>query len=250
MLSLEQFLVFEISPDCNLSGGHAPACPSGNPLRWAKVDTSRPIANDLIVDCCRQAYDEMGFRGQVAWHYYCEPMLAWDRLRELMPRIKEEVPDARFCLWTNGTRMPADLSELKIFDTIWVSNYRRTKWDFLRQHVADMHVLGGVFDTRTDGSTRISGSRCLRPFNEFILDHYGNGRLCCMDWRAKVPLGNVWEVRLRSIVERFVAIRNKIMWTPIDENAPAVCRACAYRQSDAARLVDPIFREIERYAGR
>jgi hypothetical protein len=151
MLSLEQFLIFEISPHCNLSREHAPACPSGNPLRWAGVETAWPLSDDIILDCCRQAYQDLGFCGQVAWHYYCEPMLEWDRLWRLIPRIKRAIPDAAFCLWTNGTRMPADLAELAIFDSVWISNYGGKSWTALKLHVADIHVLSGRLDDRTAG---------------------------------------------------------------------------------------------------
>ena len=247
MLSLQQFLVFEIAAGCNLSREHAPLCPSSNPLRWANVETPQPLSDVLILACCREAYNDLGFRGQVAWHYYCEPMLAWPRLQGLMPLIRREIPAARFCLWTNGTIMPHNPADLQIFDSVWISNYHKKKWSAVRAAVPDTHVLDGNMDDRTDGQISLCKARCLRPFNELVIDHYGNVRLCCMDWRGEVPIGNVWEAPFAVLARHFIKLREILARSPMPLAAPTVCRACAWRSPQAVELVAPVYDAIVRH---
>ena len=162
MLSLEQFLIFEISPHCNLSREHAPACPSGNPLRWANLAIAEPLSDDIILACCQLAYQHLGFRGHVAWHYYCEPMLAWERLHRLIPIIKRAIPAAAFCLWTNGTRMPDDLAELAIFDSVWISNYGGKSWK-ASSPTSPTSTSSAASSTTASPAAGSTAGRCLRP---------------------------------------------------------------------------------------
>ena len=248
MLSFEQFLVFEIAAGCNLSKEHAAHCPSGRADRWQRLPHGTPISDQLIYDAVRQAYRDLGFRGQVAWHYYCEPMLAWDRLKRLLPRMRGRSPKPRFCLWTNGTRFPPDLSELRIFDSLWISNYENLDRRPLARIVPDLHVLNGLLDDRTGGALDVGTAPCRRPFNEVIIDYYGNVHLCCMDWRGEISIGNLWRESLQTLAARFVGLRDMVMCSPMPVNAPTVCRACAFRDPQPAKLVPPIDTEALEYA--
>lgn len=117
-----QFLIFEIGPDCNLACQHRERCPSGDPDRYGRLDTSELLGDDQIINSVKVAH-ELGFKGLIGWHYYNEPTLYWDRLTRLTNAIRGKVPAARFILWTNGTSLPNDLSELSVFTQMWVSNY-------------------------------------------------------------------------------------------------------------------------------
>lgn len=240
-----QFLVFEISNACNLAGLHSPACPASHPERWLNLQPRPAITDELILRCCEEAY-AMGFRGLIAWHYYCEPMLEWDRLRPLMKSIRGANPHARFCLWTNGTLFPGDLAGLDLFETIYISDYTRGNYQRIRDVVSDVRIQPATLDGRAAGRRRLGLDRCLRPFNEFVIDHYGNGRLCCIDWMADVQLGNVWD-GFRPVFERFCGVRDSVMRTPMAETAPDVCRQCASRQAVVGQLALDLVPEIKEY---
>lgn len=223
-----QFLLFEITDRCNLAESHAELCPIGKPELYANVDTARRLTDDKIVDCVRIAYKQMGFRGLVGWHGYCEPMLEWPRISKLMDRIKEEVQEAKFVLWTNGEAMPQNLAGLGAFSQIWLTNYRGRNWAALRDHCRDLHVFAPAMDKRLADRTRGNISRCLRPFGAVMLDVFGNGRLCCMDWRGEVPLGNVWRDDFSTVARRALTARQALASQPMHETAPDPCRQCAY----------------------
>jgi len=230
-----QSLVFEISPHCNLCKEHAARCPIALPDRYGNLDTSRPLSDEKILEVCRLAYGELGFRGVIGWHYYNEPLLSWDRIEPLMRRIQEAVPAARFVLWTNGTLIgldPADARRLGVFSKIFVSNYQNRQWAAHAHEIpgTEWEILSGKLDERAlpDRVHSEPQGRCLKPFRELVLDHYGNAHLCCNDFRGRYPLGNVWDVDFREIVEDFTEARNAVMFDPM-RDPPTVCRGCRFR---------------------
>jgi len=115
-----QFLVFEAGDKCNLAEIHT-KCPLHAGDRWRGGDIEEPMSDELIVSLAVRAHTDMGFAGIVCWHYYSEPCISIDRIHRLALAIREQVPDARFGLWTNGTiRVLED--KLRIFERAWVSN--------------------------------------------------------------------------------------------------------------------------------
>jgi len=118
-----QFLIFELGHKCNLAHVHK-LCPSASPERFANVDTSRELTDDMIVRTAVRMYQEFGFRGLIGWHYYNEPTIQRERMMSLMARIKSEVSEARFVLWTNGTHILSS-DEMDAFDQIHVTDYTR-----------------------------------------------------------------------------------------------------------------------------
>lgn len=232
-----QFLVFEITDQCNLAEAHKHRCPVALPDRYGTLDTSRPLTDDLIVECVRTAYQKLGFQGHVAWHYYCEPLLCWPRLRPLMARIVAEVPAAKFLLWTNGTlldSMPTE--ELTAFDSIVITNYFGRDFRPLSEQIPEVNirVLRAGLDDRAECRLQPGNARCLRQFVELIIDHYGNGHLCCMDFRGQCRLGNVWDDGFEQVVLNFLEVRDMVSTAPMPPEAPEVCRTCSHRVTEAA----------------
>lgn len=232
-----QFLTFEIGRVCNLAQAHKGACPSADVNRYGRLNTSRQLHDGSIVDCAVAAYD-MGFKGQIAFHYYNEPMLSWDRIKALVPRIKEKVPDAQFCLWTNGTILPDRISDLSIFSSIWVSNYAGRDWKtILAPTGAEIHIQDGKLDGRKESLSRANDRRCLRPYNELVIDAYGNGHLCCADWRGEIHLGNVITEGFSAVADQYLLLRNQVAKDPLPKDAPAFCRLCPLRMDDIFPIV-------------
>lgn len=246
-LSLTQVLPFEITNICNLSTKHCALCPAGDPGRYGTLDTSRPITDDIIVECVKQARD-MGFRGELMWHYYNEPFLAWPRLRLLIQRIKQDWPAARFGCFTNGTSFPYDLSELSILDDLWVSNYAQQDWHtLLGPYVKHLRVPDGILDQRMTPMDYDEWRGCLRPFHEVIIDYYGNGHFCCGDWRGEERLGNVWDEGFRHIVDQYLRILNLVRQPIMPNDSPAVCRRCRLRCGRPNDSVPDVSRDAIKY---
>ena len=235
-----QFLVFEICRDCNLADQHQ-KCPSGTPDRYGDLDTTTPMTDAEIVECAGQAYKSLGFRGNIAWHYYNEPMLAWDRILRLMPAIREQTKRAKFTLWTNGTLLSPETPGLDQLDQIWISNYQNRDWTWLREIVPRVTVLGPHLDNRREPLATPNNNRCLRPYNELVIDHYGNGHLCCMDWRGSCILGNVRGDGFDVVVDQFTIVREAVAQQPMMHDcAPAACLRCIGHQAHIGDLVPTV----------
>jgi len=235
-----QFLCFEVGRECNLAGYHQD-CPSGTLDRYGSLDVSTAITDKQVVDSAVEAYAALGFAGNVAWHYYNEPMLQWDRLQALMAAIREKVTSARFTLWTNGTLLHKGTAGLDLLDQIWVTNYRGRDWNWLHERVPRVVVFAPYLDERRRPLEKDKLDFCLRPYNELIVDNYGNGHLCCADWRGACVLGNIRDADgFAGVVERFQAARNQASQQPMPDDAPNVCRRCRIRQRHIADLVPAV----------
>lgn len=249
-MALTQLLCFELGSECNLGEAHR-RCPNQHPERYSHVDTSRVLDDDTIVEVAERMYGEFHFTGLVAWHYYNEPLIQAQRMFGLMDRIKERVPQSRFLLWTNGTYLPEDCSEFRVFDQAFISTYHLrgvygtfcdsstcSRRDFyslspaeaLKQHVRKVIVLDGNLDGRLDamGETE-NDNPCARMHVEFVVDNFGNVHLCCHDWRGLASPGNVFRDDLAILVSRWERIRDSISGQRMTEDAPEVCRRCRMR---------------------
>jgi hypothetical protein len=253
-----QFFGFELGRTCNRAQEHCGKCPSIDHDRYGQLPTSRTVDDDTILQSLHYAYDD-GFAGHVVWHYYNEPLLSWPRMRPLMQRIAIEIPGVKFTLWTNGdlilrpwpeTNLQSsgaklrksagiDPRDLILFDTCWVSNYDGIYWDFLAMYVPHVNVLDGALDTRKL-ATPPSRSRCLRPFNELIIDHYGNGHLCCADWRGTAGVGSIFDQGLPAVVARYMQLRDLVALSPMPSNAPSICAGCTIRCAGLGVLVPSV----------
>jgi hypothetical protein len=232
MPNLTQLLSIELGTECNLGHVHA-ACPNRNHERYEHLDTTRTLNDGMIVRLAARLY-AMGFGGMVAWHYYNEPLTQADRMFRLMAYIKEQSPQARFLLWTNGTLVPPDCSQFAAFDQIHVTDYRQfghaPKFvERLSRVCGAVHVHPGRLDQRLAGLGPEDSRPCVRPFTEFVVDYYGNVHLCCYDWRGLASPGNVFTTPLDKIFQRWAKIREAVSRNAMLPIAPEACRRCAMR---------------------
>jgi len=232
-LALTQMLEFELGTACNLGAEHA-ACPNRSPLRYAALDTSRPLDDDTIVKTAVCAYRELGFTGLVGWIYYNEPLLQAERMFVLMARIRAEVPAARFILWTNGTLIPADCEIYRVFEQIVITGYNaesKRGLDHLAvRKISCRWVQDPALDNRLVDIAPIDpAAPCLRPFVEFIIDNFGNTHLCCYDWQGKATLGNIHAEDFAAIARRWREQLPAIAGAKMNGQAPPACRRCGHR---------------------
>lgn len=88
MLQYTQFLIFELGTGCNLAKDHD-KCPLSKRKKGIKKLDDKAIINLAVI-----SYKEFGFTGLIGWHFYNEPMLYWERMLNLIDRIREKVPES------------------------------------------------------------------------------------------------------------------------------------------------------------
>jgi hypothetical protein len=225
-----QFLSIEIGRACNYAKLHEGYCPSIDCDRYGNLDTTSEITNDEILDVVRQSY-KMGFNGFIAFHYYNEPMLFIDRIEIVIQNVKNEFENAKFCLWTNGSKIDENLDKMKLFDSIYITQYVKNKqFNYVRNYMKDsakIVTLSGNLDNRRK-NFKINNNldQCVKPFNELIIDIYGNAHMCCMDWKGEIELGNIKKNDFVNIHEKFFKIREQLITNPISDNSPSICKKC------------------------
>lgn len=246
-----QFLIFEIGRECNLAREHCGKCPSGDPDRYGLLPQSQPTTDQQIIDALQWAYSQ-GFNGLIGWHYYNEPLLFWGRMSPLMDAIKETIPAAEFVCWTNGTQIGKNVqvADLRRFAQVWISDYhnRAAEWKALAKQLplVDFHILNGRLDSRRQFTETTHNPRCLRPFNEFIVDYYGNGHLCCADWHGDAHIGSIHTDGYEAMFQRFKSAREVLAVKSKHGHpaAPAICRICRLNMLVPGRLVPRVHEKI------
>lgn len=217
----------EIGKGCDLAKVHT-KCPISDVDRYGDLDISNPITDDKLIDIISQSYS-MGFKGEIAFHYYNEPLLYADRVFSIIERVRDLFPESRFFLNTNGNFIHKHLDKMYYFSTINLSNYEGKNWDWLKEHLhknASLRVFDFGLDSRKENFKNYRDTKpCNRPYKEFIIDYYGNAHLCCMDWKGQVELGNVVKGDFKMIFDKFVDYRKKIGSDPMDD-APDICKKC------------------------
>lgn len=241
MPKITQYLSIEFHPVCNLGTAH-PQCPNTHAERWLHVSTERTLTDDAIVELATRFYEEFGFRGLVAWHYYNEPLVQACRMFELMRLIRRATKKARFTLWTNGTLLPEDLRLFRRFETIYVTDYGNLNQERVAA-LLEINRHTTVQRWPLDGRLEMEGPEqigpCGRMFVEFIADYHGNVRLCCYDWKGLGCGGNVLTDDLGEIVERWQATRKLVCGNEMSQAAPDVCRRCRFRNPAVGWRGDP-----------
>lgn len=242
------FLIFEICTECNLSEEHKHKCPNSHPDRYKMLDISTPITDDKIISLSKEAYNKLGFSGLIGFHYFNEPLMAKERMLKLIKRIKNELPQSRFVLWSNGELIPEDCSELACFDMIIITNYHGKNFEKVKSVVPRVVVNNCNFDERLDATTGPSNTPCYRMFSEFIIDYFGNVHICSIDWRGEVKIGNVWKEPLSVLVAKFQKIRRQISKRAMDHGSPEVCKNCGIKWKEFTFIIPPwgIWEEIWR----
>jgi hypothetical protein len=246
-----QAIDFEINLGCPLAGLHSGICPITDPDRWKKLDRTHVMANADIIASVDEAYNQLGFRGWILWHYFNDPILGLDRLEQLVPQLRKVVPQARLGFFTSGEKADLDLARLKIFDKVWWRNYLSRGTSAVRASHPNLIVdPAPVLDARMTTPPRLNNrKRCRRMWDELAFDFYGHAHICTGDWRGEVRLGNIQD-GLFPIVQKYLTIRDTISQQPMALDAPAFCQNCALSMRDGDCIIDePLFKEITIYRG-
>jgi len=255
MLRYLQALDFEINRTCPLAKLHAGLCPISDPHRYDHVkDKSRAINMDIVQLCAQAAYGKLLFRGWVQFHYFNDPGDALGVICPAIPALRAAVPGIRLGLFTNGEMLGADLSQLRLFDGLWIRDYPNVR-DGSRDtagspgvHIDAMPQLDSRMTTPL--AKEPLTTRCRRMWDELCIDHYGYGHICTGDWRRAVDIGNVFDDGFAAVCERFNAVRDLICQEPMPPDAPAFCRYCQMSMRYGDCIIDEkIFNEARAYRG-
>lgn len=232
-----KYLAFEINDLCPLTGVHKECPRNADPPRWAEHSQEHPIDNDLIESYLGFAL-EYGFDGMVNLHYYNEPMATPHRIIDLMDRL-----DAKWSIWTNGVCVDRAKEIFSRCADVMITIYPETKVGSLQDlgilEMPNVRVQRANLDgrIREDIEPRWHPriTRCNRLDWELIIDYYGNGHICCGDWRAEIWIGNANLLAPETFFDSWVWQKEKLdrMLTNITKESfdtiPHVCQLCLTR---------------------
>ena len=222
-------ICFELGKACNLGQLH-PKCPNLNLERFAKLDTSKELDDETIIECAIKAYKNYNFQGFIAWHYYNEPCLQKERMHSLMKKIKENVPESRFLLWTNGTKIKE--VDLHDFDYIIISSYFGND-DEIQEALNKYQKIGYIwhnptFDDRLESrNVEANLCPCIQILESFTLDAYGNHHPCCYDWQGELSVGNVFKAGFDELVARSKKLTESLLHMTNDTHDK--CLKCKHK---------------------
>lgn len=218
MLRYSQFLIFELGASCNLGKEHSKCPVIIRPHGKKKID------DDLIVRLATEAYTKLGFEGLIGFHFYNEPMLNYNRMLELISRIRKNISKSRFILWTNGTILVDD-KRFDNFEKVFVTDYEnKGKEHYKPYYRNELYVNKPSFDDRLEYESKGSSIPCERQFIEFIINAYGDVIFCCQDWQNHIKIGSVFEDSLEDLAKRKLELSTKICKFISEENE--TCYKC------------------------
>ncbi|MCI9236377.1 MAG: hypothetical protein HFG24_10475 [Anaerotruncus sp.] len=233
--STVKIISIELGEKCNLSNQHQ-KCPSSARL---KKDKTEIITMDQILSVIDDVA-EHHFSGEIAFHYYNEPLLYLDQIQSII----EARPQMDYLLWTNGELLKDDIEEnayLNLFHSIVISNYGgESRYRFYCElqkrypnitRIINYQSLDDLDDRKEIYTNEVRNKYgCCRPINiELPIDCYGDVHLCCRDWDNTYRIGNIKETPLSEIIqsEAFLNFEASVNQPLLDlERCPDVCKSC------------------------
>ena len=227
-LSGLSLLSFEICCTCNLQNVHK-ECPI-NKRKYQ--DTRFCLDTDIIVDSIKRARG-LGFRGMVAFHYYNEPLVRLNTIKEIMDRV----PEQDFLIWTNALLLDRDVKKnesLRRFKCVCITCYNTDDMPFfeaLKAEYKNIEIFDWELDDRLEiyNKTKKNEFACKRPLFEIPIDYHGNIHLCCMDWNNQHRIGNIFDEPLDQIVcsPDYQALMELCTKRTLDHGTcPEICKTC------------------------
>jgi len=221
-------IVFEVGNKCNLAHLHE-KCPIND------IIESDSRHNMLTVDKIIQAIDdaeELNFKGHIGFHHYNEPLMELDKIIQVI----ELRPNKQYLLWTNGLLLNRDAEKnrfMNFFNQIMITCYDVGDMPFfekIKERYKKVQILQGCFDDRhlIYESEYKNELACKRILYELPIDHFGNVKLCCVDWKRSHEIGNINESGLAEIIknETYQKLLSGAHKRLLHEDAPELCKRC------------------------
>jgi len=225
MIHLTQILTFEISRECNYKHVHK-TCPIDLIPRADRV-----ITDELIIKAACDAYLELGFEGLINWSIYSEPMLQYERMLDLMVKIRSLIPQSRFLLWTNASIVVKD-DRMKLFEYTHVSNYEHRTFEelFARGYYNVLtRIQGNELDDRLNHYGEPNNNPCTSMFSDFMIANDGEVFICCHDWLNQVKIGNLFDTSLKDLDAKRWEYAKQICGKRMTNKAHPTCLRCRFK---------------------
>lgn len=231
-----QVVEVEIGTTCNLSCTYCPNSILPRPkAQW--------IDPKLFLNLLRQLA-EIGFVGRFSFHFYNEPLLHRG-LEELVRAVREQLPQARPVLYSNGTGLTdqrySALLEAGI-DMFVITLHDGTDPQPLRSQqilLTPQQLLltnrGGLLERPLVPLRR----SCYAPMEMLIVTCCGEVLQCFEDARKRRVMGNLREQPLQQIWSSpaFVAVRRDLAAGRRDK-VPELCALCDNRDYPTPGLTE------------
>lgn len=223
-----QMVLIETINRCNSTCAFCPANKNDDIRPFVKMsdDDFKKIISDL---------KDWGFKGMVSLYVNNEPLLD-NRIIWMHQYVKDELPDCKIKLFTNGTLLKTDIFKklIKNVDYFVINNYSdnthlhsnvreivnlaKKKYDdktiiIRKRYIKDV-LTNRMGEAPNKGTHGIVKEPCLMPFTDVVIFSNGNYGLCCNDAQEKTKLGNIRDYSVKEIWEDntcgYGAIRNRI----------------------------------------
>jgi GTP 3',8-cyclase len=218
----------EVNSRCNRRCGYCPVSvlPTPKGDRYMSEELFDRIISEL---------ERVGFRGNLSYHLFNEPLLRRD-LERLVAKVAARLPKVFQLLFTNGDLLSderySSLKEAGI-DHFIVTRHgfepMRQRPDQTVQFPSDLVLVnrGGFLATLEEPLTL----PCYAPSEMLILTVDGDVLLCCDDAERNHVMGNIARQSLEEIwfSSRFVEIR-KMLQEGKRRDASEICRQCNNRE--------------------
>jgi hypothetical protein len=241
-LSFLRHLSFEINDSCILDSIHN-LCPR-NSNRWEYSTSFDPITKEDVVNFATYCTN-LGFKGLINFHYYNEPLCT----KELMLSIVDLLPNNLFSLWTNGIL-------LKKEDEKWLGKFTDvmiTLYDGFYENIDFIYYLLSNFpnvrcqledfdDRKNELITPKYNPQiwhCNRPNWELVIDYYGNGHICCGDWKGELKIGNIKTMPYDEFLNNWIKVKTLTLrpWTEDTfKDIPRICQICTTRSPKISQV--------------
>ena len=235
------FVEIETSTACNLRCRYCPNSISDRGL----LKNNRQMPESLF---CRlvDELEDMGFEGELHPHFYNEPLLD-QRLPHLLAYVRSKLPRCRICVFTNGVLLTLEkYMALASAGVNGIEITRHTPTD--PSHIADILAYrssngdGGIElnynKAGVDGAILFNrcgmiplrrivetGKGCTWPCHYLTINYRGDVLLCCNDYFASFPVGNVSESSIAQIWDKPYNRALRVQLCK-DASKVAICRKC------------------------
>ncbi|MBQ9235576.1 MAG: SPASM domain-containing protein [Alphaproteobacteria bacterium] len=228
---------------CNSTCSFCPAGKGRDKRPFAKMDEK--LFYKIIAEL-----KEWGFDGYLNLYVNNEPLMD-NRIEDWYKYAKQQLPNAKMLLYTNGTLLSIDRFKkiAPYIDKIIINNYAETLtlhksirelYDFIIANqeywnndiTIQIRYIKEVLTNRAGSAPNkphksFNNQICIMPWTDFTIYPSGKVGLCCSDAQEKTNLGNVAEQNIRDIWGGVIYqdIRQKII---LGRRHYAFCKGCDF----------------------
>ncbi|WDV44740.1 SPASM domain-containing protein [Clostridiaceae bacterium M8S5] len=198
----------EVNHACNRRCSY---CPNSISERVEKGQMEDSVFNEIV-----KQLKDINFKGRVSYHFYGEPLLC-TKLEKFISTIREELPEVRNVLYSNGDFLYANriTNLLNIgIDRMIVTQHEgkknrfeqellkldkklKLKVEYIKYSDLNLTNRGGSIESRK--VEIVKNRACYIPSSLLVITLYGNVVPCYEDYYQKNVFGNITETHIKDI---------------------------------------------------